>query len=373
MDTKKIGILTFHRAINYGAVLQTFALQNYVLLAGKSQVYVIDFFTRIQEKSYYKYKRFPFGVKKIIFYLLFHYHRAEKRKQKFDKFVAEKLILSPQRYKDELEFLTNPPKYDIVISGSDQVFNPKNKYRKVYYLDYLKRKGEHKISYAASLGVDSYSSSDEIDIKRMLSDFDALSCRELQGTSAIQSLGLSVNHVFDPVFLFDNTEWTCLLRLNKYDGKYDLPEKYIFVYDLNGGSALINKAKQLSLLLGYPIYCLTYNLLQRYHVKKIYYNLGPEEFLYFISHASFILTDSFHGTAFSIIFRKPFFSYIAMKSNSSRLSSLLNTLGLMDRLIEYETAFEDKTIDICYGAGFDEKFNQHITVSKSFLKSNIYG
>lgn len=373
MDTKKIGILTFHRAINYGAVLQTFALQNYISLTEKSQVYVIDFFTKIQEESYYNYKRFPFGIKKIIFYLLFYYHRAEKRKQKFDRFVSEKLILSPQKYGDELSFLANPPKYDIVISGSDQVFNPKNKYRKVYYLDYLKRKGERKISYAASLGVSSYSSSDEIDIKRMLSDFDALSCRERQGAKAIQSLGLLVTHVFDPVFLFNNKEWSRLLNLDKYNDKFNLPDKYIFVYDLNGGSALIKKADQLSLQLGLPVYCLTYNLLQRYHLKNIYYNLGPEEFLYFISRASFVLTDSFHGTAFSIIFRKPFFSYIAMKSNSSRLSSLLSTLGLMDRLIEQETDFSNKTIDICYDASFDAKLNQYITVSKSFLKTNIYG
>lgn len=369
MSIKKIGILTFHRAINYGAVLQAFALQEFISEKIKnSEVSVINFYTELQDTSYFQYSRLNWGLRKILIYLVFQSRRAQKRKYKFDSFITKYLHLT-ERYADEKKFLVSPPSFDIYITGSDQVFNPKNIYRDVYYLNFSKSVDCRKVAYAASLGVSSYAEEDRSTIQRYLSDFDSISCREKHGVDAIEQLGFKSSHVLDPVFLLNATEWKNKIKFNFLKNK--LPSKYIFVYDLNGGTNLINKAKELSKITGLPIVCLTYNILQRYRLKYIFYNWGPEEFLYYLSNADYVVTDSFHGTAFSIVFRRSFFTYIALEKNSSRIYSLLDSLLLSDRIVFSETVFNSRHIDIVYSMNIVNQLDYLKLESEKYILESL--
>lgn len=365
-DKKKIGILTFHRAINYGAVLQAFALQEFVIKNFLAyDVEIINFYTDVQDTSYLSYKAINNKFKRLLASALFSHYRIYDKKNKFDSFLCKYLKLS-KRYSDAVDFVTAPPQYDIYIVGSDQVFNPKNKYREVYYLNFDKE-GNKKVSYAASLGVDHYDEDEKITIKKFLSDFDAISCREKQGVAAIEKLGFNVEFMCDPVFLLDRKSWISKLSIDKT--KLNFPQKYIFVYDLNGGDRLIKKAKELSKVTGLPIYCLTGNIFQRYGIRHIFYNLSPEEFLFCIKNSRFVVTDSFHGTALSIIFKREFYSYIAVKNTASRIYSILEDLNLDNRIIGDETQIPvGSTIDY---SNIDEIISSKQYKAKQFLTKVI--
>jgi len=365
-DKKKIGILTFHRAINYGAVLQAFALQEFVMNNFHAyDVEIINFYTDVQDISYMSYKAINNKFKRMLVSTLFHYYGIQNKKDKFDSFLYKYLKLS-KRYSDATDFVIEPPQYDIYIVGSDQVFNPKNRYREVYYLNFDKKENK-KVSYAASLGVDHYEENEEIIIKKYLSDFDAISCREKQGVNAIEKLGFRAEFMCDPVFLLDVNSWISKLSLDKI--KLDFPKKYIFVYDLNGGDRLIRKAKELSKVTELPIYCLTGNLLQRYGIKHIYYNLSPEEFLFCIKNSTFVVTDSFHGTVLSIIFKREFYSFIAVKNTASRIYSILEDLNLNNRIIRDETQIPIGFIDY---SNIDEIISSKQCEAKQFLTKIMY-
>ncbi|SOD98325.1 polysaccharide pyruvyl transferase family protein [Spirosoma fluviale] len=363
----RVGIVTFHTPINYGAVLQVYALQTYLKIQFPDyNVKVIDFYTDKHDK---KYSVFPLFRKNILIYLfqlictLIRYSKLKNRKNKFKSFVATHLSLT-KRYKTQEEFLKNVPDMDIYITGSDQVFHPKAEYKKVYFLGFEKWNGL-KIAYAPSFGMSNFTEEIANELKPYLLDFDSLSCREEDGAAFISTVtGRTVQSVLDPTFLLSKNQWSEMAI------GPDEKRKYIFIYDLNGAENLVEIAKKIKEKTGYIIICQTQKAHKFYDVDIQLFDTGPEEFAGYINDAEYVVTDSFHGVAFSVFLHKRFYTYIAMPKASTRVRSMLRKLDLQDRIIENEKAheFEFSGPEI---KDYKSTLNAQILASKSYLTESL--
>ena len=230
METlREVGIITFHAADNYGAVLQAYALQQFLSLNGIENE-IIDFSPRsVVSANNPLYIPGGFSLKRFLKQLavLPNYFKLRRRCARFNAFRTNNFVLSP-RLLSPNDISRCERKYRVVITGSDQVFNPLTKYAATYYLRYFKN--VEKVAYAPSFGIRDYSLVDE-EKKEQLKSFYRLSCREADGAAFLSEIcGEEVPTVLDPVFLLSPKSWIDLANspMNK---------KYIFVYDLNGGKA----------------------------------------------------------------------------------------------------------------------------------------
>lgn len=357
----KIGIFTFMQS-NYGAILQATALRLFLKDELDADVEVINFTTdsHLADNKVIK-KRSPVFLKNIYYSLfsLLRYGQLSTRKRKTELFKSSYLNLS-QRYKTVKELLDNPPKEDIYITGSDQVFNPGKDYLPVYFLGFDKG-GGRKVAYSPSFGISSFSDSFEKDIAQYLKDFDFLSCREQSGSDFIAKIiGKEIPTLLDPVTLLSKEQWSSLAK-SSYNGK-----GYIFVYNLNGGYDLIHYANLLKQKVGLRIICLASNITHFYNVDSQIYNAGPAEFLGYIRDAKYVITDSFHGTMFSLIFNKKFSTLISTPSTSSRITNILGKLELQDHISFSPTEIDFESISKNYSVDFEKLSN----ASKIYLRKS---
>lgn len=336
---KKVAVITFHRAHNFGSVLQTYALQECVKsLNGEYQkdieYQVIDLFTEKQEQLYSVFKKND-CAKNIIKNILALRYRKElqKKHDKFDYFLEINFSLT-QRYKNDEELNDNPPNADYYISGSDQIWNIRAlDFSLSYYLDFVKN--GKRISYSASFGpleID-WNQYDENIISKCLKRYNSISVRENGSAENIQKLiGQSADIHVDPTLLLKKEQW----RKIQSDATHDFG-KYILLYCLEPSKKQLRLADAISGKLGLPIVVLKYNNkndIFNSYIKK--YDSGPEDFLAYIDHAALVLSSSFHGTVFSIIYHKPFYVFDGMKDN--RISTMLTKMNMEERSLE---DFED--------------------------------
>lgn len=371
---KKVGILTFHYAINYGAVLQAYALTKACEKLG-CDVEIINYYTRGHERANSIVNDTKRGVIKSIVYSLLvapHYFQLRRKGAKFHEFQNSMLRLS-RRYDNSADLISNMPSKDIYITGSDQVFNPVSSDNiKVYYLAFKKKEDSRKVAYAPSFGISVFDESLEQKVGTLLKDFDSLSCRENDGATFLTHVtGKEVKTVLDPVFLLSSAEWSSIETPYNNSLKKD---GYIFVYDLNGRDNLILLAKKLQQKVNLPIVCLTTKkyYVSKYHVEKTIIDAGPSEFLSLLHNAAYIMTDSFHGVAFSIIFKRPFLAYNALPKASQRIKSLLGNLNLEGHLIENPQTNDEsiwKTIN--RELDYESELNELISSSKTYLEESL--
>lgn len=355
----KIGILTFHRAINYGAVLQTFSLSRYLTKKGNT-VSIVDYYPVEDEKDFDIFRSW-FSPRGFIYNILVlpYSLRLKNRKNKFKEFVEHKLQLT-QRVYTPAELSRLDGIFDAFVTGSDQVFNPVNENSiKAYYLTFANN--AKKIAYAPSFGLSSFDEGLKEKLSSALCDFNGLSCRETKGAQFIEKCtNKSCPVVVDPVFLTSKEEWLTEVSHIKpiIDGEY------IFIYDLNGRESLLRMASKLKEIHDIPVVCLTtkkYGI--HYNVDKLLINVGPLEFVKYIADAKYVLTDSFHGLSFSVIMRKRFLSLIALEKSSERIFNLLNIIGEKKRIVTFDKieSFEFQTID--------EKLDYDLQLQKQIYKS----
>lgn len=365
MEIKKIGIITFHTADNYGAVYQTYALQNYIENNYNVKVEIIDFCTKKHLSAYNIFRRKSNSyIKNIVLQLitLFRYKQLHDKKEKFRVFRDKYFHLSEKKYQSEDELLNKIELYDIYITGSDQVFNPNNEFLRGYYLDFPK-KNSKKIAYAPSFGISNFSDDISKKILPYLVDFDYLSCRESDGAKYMSSLlNKNIPVVVDPVFLLNKISWEKIMKIPKID------RKYIFVYDLCGGENLILLSQKIKKSTGLNIICATNNIRKRYNDCVSKYNIGPAELIGYINNAEYVVTDSFHGTSLSLILGTKVISYIALKHASGRLVSIMGQLGLTNQIVEDLNSFKIENIDF---NEYQSKLDNFISESKRFLLNSL--
>lgn len=326
----RIGILTFHNAINYGAVLQAYAMQRAILKLG-IECEIINYSCAAVERQYRRKKMRECASWKVYINDIMSLHRLDRKKEAFRSFSDSNLVLS-QRISRISE--CNTRGYDAIIVGSDQIFNPKNTDGDGAYLLNFHTNSK-KIAYAASVGnnkfFDLWQEKYNIDYKSLMSEFKAISFREREAADfAAQLFGQPYKTVVDPVLLMGNDLWERFCRTQE-------KEDYIFVYNLGNNSHLVKTVKNIRIKTGLKVYVVNKDIkgdILFYKYNNIS-SVSPEEFLKMLFGAKYVVTDSFHGTAFSILFHKRFYSVVNPGANNtnSRIRCLLEELNLENRIV----------------------------------------
>ena len=330
---KKVGTITFHRADNYGAVLQAFALQKAILSLGYD-TQIIDYDAREISKPYDVVDKR--SCRSCIKSLLVYKERQSK-KRLFDEFRKNKLLLSTPVKKDEL--VHTAKQYDKLITGSDQVWNYKlTASDGAYFLDFVEE-SHKKISYAASFGIAEIPNDKLPWYERNLADFTHISVREKTGAELVKNIiGRYAENDVDPVFLLQAMQWKKILPAIPTE------KRFIFMYMCD--EATTQLAKRFADENNMELVNLVYDksiLHPKLNVGNCRMDLSPEEFLSYIYHAALVVTGSFHATAFSIIFNKKFVVKVPDQVGS-RITDLLDRTGLQERILTKDLDTE-KDID----------------------------
>ncbi|TXH20806.1 MAG: polysaccharide pyruvyl transferase family protein [Chitinophagaceae bacterium] len=358
----KIGILTFHKAHNYGAVLQAYALRKYLIQEG-CDTNIVDYLSDVNRKSNLKcfFKRR--NVISLSINFVFKFRRVLRRHKKFNYFIET--YLSPKdTIKNSLNFRNLD--YDIYCIGSDQVWNRKiiGRNETVYWGNINQSKKFKLTTYAASLGNEALNSEDINDVGVYLEKFDAISIREKEASVSVSNIiNKQVAHVFDPTFLLDANSYEVIIS------KPIIKDDYILVYQIAVSNETIKLAESIANKLNSKVVYLDSDVNSLVPKKNTYDTVGPSEYLRLIKDAKCIITTSFHGTAFSIIYNRPFY-LINIDSHNSRPKSLLQSLGLADRIIYNSDYVSYQNVDW-------EKVNDTLQKERQksfeFLKRNLVG
>ena len=319
----KIGIITYHSAHNYGAVLQAFALQEYLQKQGHD-VQIINY--KIKEiENFYRLIKFKKSkhksinvAKKTIKKVKLHLFERQKltRKKKFDDFINNKMNLTiPCKTLAELRNANFD--FDLMIAGSDQIWNRKHTkgLKPAYFLDFGKKDAK-RISYAASIGEDFISEDDELVFQRYLKNLDMISVREHKAIELIQHLTpKKIEEVVDPSQLLEKEDYEKIIEHPKIKGDY------ILVHKMGNPEEIIKVAKRVSEELNLPI---VHNMDKGTFKNELVLSkyMSPGEFLGCIADAKFVITSSFHATSFSLIYGKPFIT-MPFVGRASRMINLL--------------------------------------------------
>jgi len=359
----KIGIITYHRSHNYGALLQAYGLKSYLQSIGYD-VNIVDYFPHYHKQMYMLWPWSYFKTwslkRKIDFIRNFPFTVLQKRKRRdlFEKFINIYLQPIPVNLQE---------KYDVLIYGSDQIWRYQDTpiykgYNKVYFgSDEIPAK--RRITYSASMGnMDRFDSNIDF-LQTMLKNFDAVAVREKDLFNKVQLIySKEVSLTLDPVFLLSKVTWEGLVPERK------LSERYILLYNLLSDPKLNLISNQLSKKMGIKIIEITGGIRRQASNEVMMIN-GPLEFLSWVYHAECIVTSSFHGVAFSILFQKPFFTYLP--NNSARVLNLLDELGLEKLFIkENHPDFIEIDFEIDYN-DVGKRLNKLIARSRAYLDSSI--
>ncbi|MCM1115060.1 MAG: polysaccharide pyruvyl transferase family protein [Clostridium sp.] len=359
-----IRTITCHNVDNHGANLQAYALMHYLEQLG-NDVKIIDY-----RPDYFKHFR-PFvcttpkyasnPILKLAYICAklpgrinsYRKYKTSARKASFDTF-REKHYKLTDIYNSFDELKQNPPKADLYIAGSDQIWNTMmNNGRDPSFYLMFSTDNTVTASYAASFSVSEIEQEFKQQVSEQIKTLDYVSVREKSAMNILKDLGIHNGQVvLDPVFLLDRTDWEAL----SCDVSFD--EKYLLVYDFEKSEAVksnsLKYAKEHNLKI--------YSLYDNDYCDKSFEDFGPDMFLALIKNASFVLSNSFHATAFSLIYEKEFCVIKRQEGINSRMVDLLSSLGLQDRVVDKA----DSLSPIDYTTVKDA-LNKQIDDSKSFL------
>lgn len=339
----KIAIITRHFISNYGSLLQTFATQEIVKLLGHDCV-VINYIRKDEELFRREYtllqnkKKWQNNIIKKIFYILLRQPESLFAGYKF-KYWQKKYLKLSKKYNKISDLEKNFEDIDIFVTGSDQVWGPTSsgKYDEAYFLEFTTKK---KISYASSFGHSNFSREQENYFLKFLSKYNHVSVREDTAVEFLNGHNINSIQVLDPTLLFDTNFWSNLI--NK-----EIKKDYILIYQLHNDKKLFEYAKKVSKKLKLPIIRINPMLHQIYMGGKFVLCPSISKFLSYIKNAKLVITDSFHGTVFSIIFNTQFIEFIPNNNTETRNISILKLTGLTDRIItnDNENVIYNEIID----------------------------
>ncbi len=321
--------VTHQNAINYGAVLQAYALQQQLIkLCVDDEILDLERTHQIFNEVKFN-KHLPGNIYSSILNLV--YIVQTKKKIKRIKEFVKNNINTTRHYKAIEEVIQNPPVADAYITGSDQTFNT---FSGVKYHNFLKfgGKGIKRMSYASSMGISAVKDEYLDEFISAIKAYDFLSVREESTAAYISELcAVPCATNIDPSLLLTKEEWGKLASgstLNRKIGH----RKYILVYLLLNNPLLDAAAKKIKKETGLEVIVITSNAMCSVHGDIIVRDAGPAEFLELFKNAEYVLTTSFHGACFSILFQKTFFSFIR-NVGETRITNLLNIMHLSERII----------------------------------------
>ncbi|MEO4795941.1 polysaccharide pyruvyl transferase family protein [Bacteroides uniformis] len=367
---KKLALLSFHNAVNYGAALQAYALQNVLSEMGYNCEY-INYQNEQRQNEYNMIYHVIKCLKKKMFRTALVYCLGSPfmaiRKIRFRKFYKRYLKCTETIYSTSQSVAVLNRQYDKFIVGSDQVWNYEHNGKDfAFLLDFVEKK-EKKISYSSSFGLCSIPDEFLEKYRTYLNDIQYLSVRESYGVEIIRKLtGRIAKLVLDPVFLMKKEDWQSLCHL--------INEKYVFSYTnqphqfetfLNQISFNIRKYKHYKLARATTISDFLSNSI------KVKYTMSPIDFISVINCADLVVSASFHCISLAIILNRPFVAILSDNiGKDERVLSLLNLLGLQDRIFSSSMTLDDVKRKIDY-----DKINQKIVALRNdsllFLKESI--
>lgn len=337
-----IAIITTALSENYGAALQTYALEYAIKNVGHNAVvynYIdkrrITYGLSLKRKIIHK----VWGLLRIVLSL-------GLKKKRFSEFRNRNITFTNEKYRTNDQLVTNPGIYDVYVSGSDQIWNPDLfLYDYSYFLNFVNGR---KISYGSSFGRAKFTDEQLSNCKEMLNDFESISVRETSGITILRTLfDLEATVVLDPTLLLDRNDWNQIIPL-----KRKIRDPYILCYIMPGDSLVtdsiekiaqyIAKVKNMRIIrLGLKEYSIF-----KYGLKGCNITAGPTDFLQYIRDAEYVITNSFHGTAFSLNFSKKAFIPINMNINEEnclhdRIVSLVRLLGADEMLVPIKENLPD--------------------------------
>jgi len=370
-----VGLITFHASHNFGSMLQAYATQTIIEKWGHD-CEIINFRMPSQKDYYSLYKSMRFGsVNCLGDVFMFPLHKKRKEAYvKFERFMTSYFHLTKE-YNSIEELKNVGEKYDVYVAGSDQIWSrtipefirADIDYTDAYYLSFSNDK-KKRISFATSVGEATLSDLERK--KELLNRFEHISSREEKGSRLIESItGKDIPTVLDPTLLLNKNEWFKIVNQDRL-----INHKYVLLYTLKGirpgmkwaknlyGFAKKNKLEIICISPFFPvIYPGIHNVM----------NSGPLDFLNLIKNAEVVFTDSFHGTAFSLNFEKPIYSYVGTGLKDNRKSGLLRMLEAENRsLASFEEIQGIKDYRMNYqqvGKMLDEKRKESLKILEGFL------
>ena len=344
----RIRIITIHSIPNFGSVFQSYALCRHLLDNGYTDTEVIDY-----RPNYFK----P-HTPRAVMGLLLNLKSYAVRARKFNAFNATNLPMTQGRFTDIEQLRQFDFHADVLIAGGDQLWNVYHDCGNddAYKLTFTKG---YKISYATSMGQSGFSDEQIEQLAEKLRDFSAVSVRESSSVPLLAQVGIAAQKCVDPVFLLTEHDYE----------RFIVPvarPKYLLVYLVTPSPLLDRCIRWLAAERGLEV-VLCSGFSKKCVCDTFLKELGPDEILSYIYHAEVVLSSSFHATAFSLIFRKQFFTILPNEHTNERIMDLLRSHGLERRIVDCKTDLDvtlRETVDYCAAArGSDE-----IVTSKEYLR-----
>lgn len=374
---KRVGIITIQKCDNFGADLQAYALGAKLRRMGYDAENI--------DYLFYKHPRHQKGVGENPVVRLTLVNRAKEcifpfveklRRLRRGGWTARKLkvqraacfaewfkqnVPCGREYRSVSALYADPPKYDVYMVGSDQVWNPRMASNiKPYFLDFAP-KGARCVSYAASIGVAGIPAGAFYLYKKLLRRFSAIGVREGGAVNIVRAMALrtEVKHVVDPTLLLDAAEWE---RVSVRPVGFDESKPYVLLYDLIASEETVALAHKIAIERKLKV------------VRVGDGTYGPGEFIWLFAHAEFVVTNSFHGTAFSLINKRDFYSVIPKgMANAGRIESVLHLVGADDRLVRADSVFLLGKATAVNWASVQGKLNVARDDSVAFLRRAVEG
>ncbi len=335
----KIGIITMHRVAHFGSVLQAYALQKFLFDNGLDNEIIDYVYPNRQHLKPLRKRLRSILAKKYHAIINFLTNSSKDSKSETIGFIRNELVKSKKKYKSAEKLVADCPRYDIYLTGSDQVWNTDYLNGDTSFFCSFVNNGAPKLSYAASFGRFTFEGDDAKRWLSNLSSYKALSVREKNAKEIIKKhTGLDAELVVDPTLLLSKKSW------GEFAGEKPMVEgKYILVYILsyawNPFPYALDTVSHFEKLTGWKVVVIE-PIFRRSDYPQWQYtdNLSPHQFVNLINNAGLVVTNSFHGTSFSINLETPFISIINRnKVNDDRIKSLCETVGCDDSLLMAES------------------------------------
>ncbi|MDC3175479.1 polysaccharide pyruvyl transferase family protein [Candidatus Pelagibacter sp.] len=367
---KRLGILAIHNVDNYGAILQSFAFYKYLNKFTNAKIINYQnpvFLSHLRLVRYNGLGTLKSCLKDLI-RLNFRYRLINK----FKKFIKKNLKLTKPvnlSYMFSNSFLRN---FDALVVSSDQVWNPDithfdKKLRGDYFLNINIKRKLKKFSYGSSFGSRIFDKSEIYKINSYLNNLDFISVREKSSLKFINKKNLKKTKlVIDPVFLMDNKFWK-----NKVtEKKNPINKKYILVYSVARSQLIKKTVRDLNKNLNLKVITIDPNLVSICEHDKKISDAGLEEFLYYYKNSSFVITDSFHGACFSLIFDKKFLAVISSKKYANRITEFLKYVNCENNIFK-KNSYIKNINDYKISKNSKKKIFQFTQKSKNYLRNAL--
>lgn len=336
---KNVIVSTYCDWNNYGSIMQSLGLKTALSSLGYESSLVIDH--PAPPSQYIPSLKISGNIVACMrnFYAYMKKDLISRKYNESNKFINDNVDIL---YYNNYETLkNNPPEADFFIAGSDQIWRPSSCHP-VFFLDFV-AEGQKRISYAASMGSTRIPENKKDIFTELVNSFDCISVREADNAEAIATVSdKPVSIHIDPAFLLSKEEW------QKYSKPYPIKKPYILLYALYWDKALNKQIKALHKKTGYDVVAICNGLSKVWANKKLF-DVDPGQFIWLIDNAESVISSSFHGVSFSIIFNKKLAAVIN-PALPSRITNLLDMLGVQNSSItevcSHNTAFFSNTNSI---------------------------